>query len=105
MKAMLLQVCCCSGGLCSTLEAQFLSVTAGRGEETTSRAKPPKANPTGFCARHSVTPQMCSPGTRGLALALGIPDKVGQMFLQPRMRSSRLLKTGIQFHPGQAGSS
>lgn len=63
---------------CRAIPAAHCSPCAEWGEETTSRANPLEANSTGFRARHSMTPQMCSPATRGLALAAGIPDKVGQ---------------------------
>lgn len=80
MRAVLLQVCCCTGGLCSAAVQFLLSLQHLRGVRGGNhlQSKSPQSNPTGFHASYSGDPTDVLTWHQGLALATGIPVRVGQ---------------------------
>lgn len=70
MRAVLLQVCCCTGGLCSAAVQFLLSLQhlrgVGGGNHLQSRS--PQSNPTGFHASYSSDPADVLTWHQGLAL-------------------------------------
>lgn len=84
---------------CSSLQ----SLSGAGGRKPPPEQIPSKQTPQDFMPGPQVTPWMCSPDTRGLALGTGIPDKGGQAVPIPSAEDEeeQAANNRIQFHLGK----